>query len=474
MDSDDRGDRSRRGNSGGRNSGDRRPLLLVLAANTVSIAGNSLTLIAVPWFVLETTGSAAKAGLVSFCATLPVVVSAVIGGPVIDRIGRRRVSIASDSLCGVAVAAIPVLHFAGLLRFWQLCALMAFSGLLHAPGETARQVLVPALAERAGTTLSRAASFYDGASRGARMMGAALGGLLIALLGPPAVLLLDAATFAASALLIMAGLRGLPAAAPRKPLVPVSARAYRAELAEGYRFLLHHRLLLAIVLMVMVTNGLDQGLSSVLLPVHAERHLGGSVELGLLTALFGGGALVGALLYGAVGDRFPRRTVFAVSFLVCGMPRFLVAAFVPGVSPLAVTMAASGVAAGMLNPILTTVTYEAVPDELRSRVSGALTAGVWVVMPLGGLAAGCLVEGVGLTAAFLVTGGVYFLATLSPLVFPAWRGMDVGAAAGEGAAADKGTATGREAAVNKEAAVSLSSAGRLRPTAASAEPSRHP
>lgn len=95
-------------------------------------------------------------------------------------------------------------------------------------------------------------------------------------------------------------------------------------------------------------------------------------------------------------------------------------------------------------------------------------------MPLGGLAAGCLVEGVGLTAAFLVTGGVYFLATLSPLVFPAWRGMDVGAAADEGAAADKGTAMDREAAVNTEAAVSLSSAGRLRPTAASAEPSRHP
>ncbi|GDY43115.1 hypothetical protein SANT12839_039970 [Streptomyces antimycoticus] len=150
--------------------------MLVLAANTVSIAGNSLTLIAVPWFVLETTGSAAKAGFVSFCATLPVVVSAVIGGPVIDRVGRRRVSIASDALCGVAVATIPVLHFAGLLRFWQLCALMAFCGLLHAPGETARQVLVPALAERAGTTLSRAASFYDGASRGARMLGAAVGG----------------------------------------------------------------------------------------------------------------------------------------------------------------------------------------------------------------------------------------------------------------------------------------------------------
>ncbi|MET7765316.1 MFS transporter [Streptomyces sp. NPDC005355] len=437
--------------SSGGSRGGRRPLVLVLAANTVSIAGNSLTLLAVPWFVLETTGSAAKAGLVAFCATFPVIVSAVVGGPVIDRLGRRRTSIASDTLCAVAVAAIPLLHFTDLLRFWQLCALMACSGLLHAPGETARQVLVPALAERAGTTLSRAASFYDGASRGARMLGAALGGVLIALLGPPSVLLLDAATFAGSALLIAAGLRGLPAAAPRKGAAPVSVRAYRAELREGYGFLLRHRLLLAIVAMVMVTNGLDQGFSSVLLPVHAERDLGGSVQLGLLTALFGGGALAGALLYGAVGDRFPRRTVFGVSFLLCGLPRFVVAAFVPGVPPLAVTMAVSGLAAGMLNPILTTVTYEAVPDELRNRVAGALTAGVWVVMPLGGLVAGGLVEGAGLTVAFLVTGGAYFLATLSPLVFPAWRGMD-----------PRGTADG------------LSSAAGSRPSAAPAEPSPHP
>ncbi|MBL1099606.1 MFS transporter [Streptomyces coffeae] len=443
------------GRPGGRP--DRRPLALVLAANAISIAGNSLTLIGVPWFVLQTTGSAARAGLVAFCATLPVVVSAVVGGPVIDRLGRRRVSIASDALCGVAVAAIPLLHFAGLLRFWQLCALMAFSGLLHAPGETAREVLVPALAERAGTTLSRAASFYDGASRGARMLGTALGGVLIALLGPASVLLLDAVTFGVSALLIAAGLRGLPAAAPRRAAAPVSLRAYRAELREGYAFLLRHRLLLAIVLMVMVTNGLDQGYSSVLLPVHAEHHLDGSVDLGLVTALFGGGALTGALLYGAVGDRFPRRTVFGVCFLLCGLPRFAVAAFVPGLPPLAVTMVVSGLAAGMLNPILTTVTYEAVPDELRSRVMGALTAGVWVVIPLGGLAAGYLVEGAGLTTAFLVTGGVYFLTTLSPLAFPVWRGMDrepVAPAAGVPAA--------------------LSSAGPPRPSAAPAEPTPRP
>lgn len=131
--------------------GGRGPLVTVLAANAVSITGNSLTLIGVPWFALQTTGSPGKAGLVAFCATLPVVVSAITGGPVIDRIGRRRVSIASDLVCALALAAIPLLDYAGALEFWMLCALMAVTGFFHAPGETARYVLIPDLAKAART-----------------------------------------------------------------------------------------------------------------------------------------------------------------------------------------------------------------------------------------------------------------------------------------------------------------------------------
>ncbi|MET9510471.1 MFS transporter [Streptomyces flavidovirens] len=403
--------------------GGRKPFAAVLAANTVSIAGTSLTMIGVPWFVLDTTGSAGRAGVVAFCATLPVVVSALVGGPLIDRIGHRRVSVASDLVCGLAVGAIPLLHYAGALEFWMLCALMAISGLAHTPGMTARYVLMPDLAAHAGTTLARAASLFEGVSRGARMIGAALAGVLIALLGAEAVLLLDAATFAVSALLVAAGVRGVRAAEPQKA-APVSFTTYRRELREGYVFLLRHRLLLAIVLMVMLTNGLDQGWSSVLLPVHAKDNLGGATDLGMLAAIFGGCALLGALLYGAVGERFPRRVVFTVAFLLCGLPRFVVASLVDGTAALAVTMAAGGLAAGMLNPILTTVTYERVPQELRSRVGGVSTAGCELTMPLGGLAAGLLVEEAGLVTALLVVGGAYFLATLSPVVFPSWRTMD--------------------------------------------------
>ncbi|MFF8290292.1 MFS transporter [Streptomyces sp. NPDC016309] len=402
----------------------RRPLATVLAANAISISGNALTLIGVPWFALQTTGSPGKAGLVAFCATLPVVVSALVGGPVIDRIGRRRVSIASDLVCGLALAAIPLLHRAGRLDFWVLCALMAVTGLFHAPGETARHVLVPDLAGRAGTTLARAASLFDAVSRGARMTGAALAGVLIALVGAETVLLLDAATFGLSALLVSAGLRGVAAAEPRRDAEPVSPARYRAELREGYAFVIGSRLLLGITLMVMVTNGLSQSWSAVLLPVHAQRNLGGAAAIGLLMAVWGGCALLGALLYAMVGHRCRRRTVFTLAFLVSGAPPFLMAAATDGVWPLVVTAAAGGLGSGTLNPILTTVMYERVPDALRSRVAGVTTAGALMAMPLGAVGAGYLVERAGLVPTLLTVGGLYFLTTLTPALFPSWREMD--------------------------------------------------
>ncbi|GHF59963.1 MFS transporter [Streptomyces sp. NRRL_ISP-5395] len=404
--------------------GHRTPLAATLAANSISTAGTSLTLIGVPWFVLETTGSAGRAGVVAFCATLPIVVAALIGGPVIDRIGRRRVAVVSDAVCALAIAAIPLLHFAGVLDFWMLCALMALNGFAHTPGNTARYVLIPDLAEHAGTTLARAASLFDAVSRGARMVGAALAGVLIAFVGAESVLLLDAATFGLSALLVAAGVRGIRAAEPRKAETPVSVRAYGTELREGYAHLFSNRLLLSVVVMVMFMNGLDQGWYAVLLPVHAEAELGGATDIGLLTALFGAGGLTGALLYGAVGHRFPRRAVFTACVILCGAPRYLVAAVTGTTLPLTVTMLLGGIAGGVLNPILTTVIYERVPDRLRSRVSGALTAGCEFAMPLGGLAAGLLVEGAGATGALVAMGGIYFLATLSPLVFPSWRTLD--------------------------------------------------
>lgn len=399
----------------------RRPFVSLLTANAVSITGNSLTVVAVPWFVLETTGSASRAGVAAFCGLLPVVLSALLGGPVVDRLGLRRTSMVSDLVCAASVAAVPLLYLTAGLAFWQLLALMAVTGLFHAPGETARSVLLPDLAERAGTTMERATSAYDAASRGARMLGAPLAGVLIAAFGAEKVLLLDAATFLVSAALIGAGVRTGP---PPREKGATTVRGYAAELREGFSFVRHSPLLLTIVLMVMVTNGIDQAWGAVLLPLHAKEHLGGSVQLGVVSGVFGGFALAGAVLFAAFGRRVSRRWLLFWAFLVAGPPRYFVAVLWPDLPPLVVTMAVSGLASGVLNPIFGALMFELIPPRLRTRVVGALTSGSLVAMPLGGLAGGFLADAAGLRGTLLALGGVYVVATLSPLVVPAWKGTE--------------------------------------------------
>ncbi|KRV47715.1 MFS transporter permease [Wenjunlia vitaminophila] len=398
-----------------------RPLLVLLSANAVSITGNALTVIAVPWFVLETTGSAGRAGLVAFCSTLPVVVAALLGGPAVDRLGLWRTSVVSDLVCAVAVAAVPALYLTVGLAFWQLLVLVAVTGLFHAPGETARGVLLAELAERGGTSLERATSAYDGASRGARMLGAPLAGVLIAVFGAEVVLLVDAATFAVSAVLIAGW---LPRARQQRPAGAAGLSGYAAELREGFQFVRRSSLLLVIVVMVMVTNALDQAWGAVLLPLHAREHLGGSVQLGVASGVFGGCALVGTVLFAAFGRRVSRRWLLFWAFLIAGPPRYFVAALWPELPPLLVTMAVGGLVCGAINPILGALQYELVPARLRSRVLGAVTSGVLVAVPIGGLAAGALVDRWGLGVTLLVCGGLYLVTTLSPLAVPAWREAD--------------------------------------------------
>jgi MFS family permease len=403
----------------------RRPLVVVLAANVISVTGNSVTLLGVPWYVLESTGSSARAGVVAFCALLPVAVSAWASGPFIDRVGRRRVSVISDLGCGTSVAAIPLLQIGGILQFWMLCGLMALAGLASAPGVTARGVLLPALAERAGMPLVRAASLYDGAARCASMVGAALGGVLITAMGASHVLLVDAATFGVSAVVIASGLRDLPDARPSSS-VRGSGGRHQGSFGESLGFLLRAPLLLGICLTTLAAQGLDQGWSSVLLPDDVRVKFGSVLDLGMLETVFAVCALAGALLYGAVAHRWGRRAVFAVAFLIVGVPRFAVAALTGSVAPLAVMMGVEGLACGTLNPIRATVVYETVPEHLRSRVISTMTSTGLMAAPFGGLVAGFFVGTAGLFTTLLAAGGVYLAVTLWPVVSASWREMDPG------------------------------------------------
>ncbi|MGH3306472.1 MAG: MFS transporter [Nocardioides sp.] len=399
----------------------KRPLFGWLVSEAVSITGTRVSMIALPWFVLTTTGSASKTGLVALAEMLPLVLLKVLGGPIIDRVGARRVSITCDLLSVLVVGSVPLLYHSGHLSFPGFLLLVALAGALRGPGDGAKHALVPALVERAGVPMERATGLGSTVERGASMLGAAFAGGLIAVIGPTNALIVDAGSFLLSAAVLAWATRGMgPAAREEGAAEP----PYRQQLAEGWRFLRSDRVLLGIAVMVALTNFLDIAWATVLVPVWATEYGGGAAAIGLLFAVFSGASLVGAMCAAAWGERLPRYRTYLLAFLLTGLPRFAVMAFdVPVWWVLAVSVA-GGFASGFLNPILGAVIYERIPSPLVGRVTSLTTAMCFALMPLGGLLGGLLVTGWGLTAAMLATGVAYFVVTMAPAVDPRWREMD--------------------------------------------------
>src|SRR6476661_800867 len=194
-------------------------------------------MIAIPWLVLTTTGSAVQTGLVAFAEMAPYVVLKALAGPWTDRLGARRICITADLVSVLLVGAVPLLHLLDLLTLPALLVLVAAAGAVRGPGDGARQALVPAVVERAGVTLERATGLSGAVERLASTLGAAFAGLLVAAIGPAPALVVDAASFGVSALLLAlaAPASRAPETDPASP--PASPPAYRRELREGWDFL---------------------------------------------------------------------------------------------------------------------------------------------------------------------------------------------------------------------------------------------
>ena len=400
----------------------RVPLFALLAANGVSMIGNVLAMIAVPWFVLQTTGSAKLTGLTATFTALPAIVAAFFGGALVDRAGYRRASVISDVMSGVTVALIPLLyHLLGpRFAFWQLLVLVFSGALLDAPGATARLSLLPDVTRLAGMRLERVNSAAQAIQRGSNLLGAPLAGFLIALMGPDRVLWLDAASFAVSALMVAVL---VPSQAAPELKTQEKQSRYLEDLKEGLRFIRRDPLIFAVVSTVMITNFLDAPLFAVIMPVYISRVFGSAVNLGLIIAGFGAGAMLGTIIFGAIGHRLPRRITFALSFIMVGL-QFFFLALLPPVGFIIAAFALLGLASGPLNPIIMTVVQERVPAEMRGRVFGTMTAGAYLAVPLGMLLAGYMVEWKGVRATLLIQAGIYLVITLSLLINPGLREMD--------------------------------------------------
>ncbi|MFJ8764360.1 MFS transporter [Streptomyces clavifer] len=392
----------------------------------VSLTGTRISVVALPWFVLVTTGSATQTGLVAFCEMTPYVVVKAFTGPLVDRIGPRAVSWTTDLASATAAAAVPLLNALDLLSYPLLLVLVALIGATRGPGDLAKEVMVPEAAERSGVPLERATGLAGVIERLASTVGLAVGGSLVALLGPLTGLAVNAGCFALGSVIIKLALpRGMGHTAEEAPSPAGETEpGYWRRFGEGFTFLRGEPLLLTVIVMVCITNLLDAAFSSVLVPVWARESGNGPTAIGLMGSVMGAAAVGGSLIAAVVAHRLRRRVVVLTGFLLAGAPRFLILAFDAPVGVVLAVFAVSGFGAGFINPVIGAVLVERVPRRMLGRVNALGDSLAWAGIPLGGLLAGAAVTAVGLLPVLLACGAAYFLTTNLAGLRPEWREMD--------------------------------------------------
>ncbi|HEY2060065.1 MAG TPA: MFS transporter [Amycolatopsis sp.] len=395
-----------------------RPLAGVLSAQAVAWTGTRLSAIALPWFVLTTTGSATQTGVIVFAEMAPYVLAQLLSGPLIDRVGPSRISVTGDLVSMVAVALIPALFALGLLHFGLLIPLVAVVGTFRGPADAAKTVFLPDATRAARVPLERGTGIAATIERLASTVGPAVAGVVVAAVGGPYALVVTAVLFGSGALIVAF-------AAPRqRPPTPAEAEAedgYFRRLRAGMTFLRQDRLLRSMAGMIAVTNLLDAAWTSVLLPVWARDSGHGPATIGLLLGVLSGCAALSALVAAGIAHRLPRRPVYLIGFLLDGFPRFLPLALG---APLEVTIlvyAVCGFGSGFINPIVGAIQFERAPQAMYGRIRTLLVAVAWSGIPFGGLAGGLLVARLGLSPALLACGAVYLLVTTIPAVLPGMR-----------------------------------------------------
>jgi len=398
----------------------RVPLYGLLTANAISQTGNVLSYLAIPWFVLQVTGSPAKAGVTVATGALPVIVAGIFGGALVYRFGARRISVFSDLASSVAVLLVPLLYHTIGLAFWQLLVLVFLGALLDAPGLTARRSIYPDLARAAGISLERANAVYQVILRTAGLIGPPLAGVLIVAIGASNLLWLNAVSFLFSAGIVATVIPTRPADDQPDPDAP---RRYLSDVLEGFRFIRRDPVVLAMTLTLSLGSLLAEPLYPVVLPVYAREVFGSAVDLGLMFAALAAGSLVGNALFLALGPRLPRRATLIGGFTVRALT-FWVLVFMPPLWLIVASIVVNALFLEPANPLSMTILQERVPARMRGRVFGAMAALGAGTLPLGMVLYGWMLEAIGLQATLLILASVNLTLPLAMVLMPGFRHLN--------------------------------------------------
>jgi MFS family permease len=372
----------------------------------VSTTGTEMTAVALPWFVLVTTGSPGRMAAVMAAEFLGIALCGVPSGQLATALGPRRTMLTADLSRAVLIGLVPVLHAVDLLSLPVLLLIAFVIGGFFPAYTSSQRLLMAGLVDDDERRLTRVSGLFGSVNETASFVGPALGGVLVAIFGPPTVLLVDAASYLVAFTLVALAVPGLA--------TPPAAEEDTGVLA-GVRYLVRDRPLWRRILAVSV-QGIGWTAMIATLPVLALTEYGGGATLaGWFVAAYGAGSVCGGLISAratAVGERSAAAACAGIAIstwlLLVGSQWTVLAA-----------VALNGVCSGLFYPRFFATLTVRTPPALRAKVMTTVNAVLSAAGPIGFVAAGLLLESTAsatptivLTIAATGAGAVLFAATL--------------------------------------------------------------
>ena len=380
---------------------------------SISLFGDAFTLIALPWFVLQVTGSGTATAGILLTLQLPAILTSLVIGSLIDRFQPRTIMAIDNGLRALIVGAIPILYWLGLLELWLLFLLTFFAGMLIPATEVGSRSILPDLVE--DKDLEAANMLWSFSTNLSLVVGPAIAGLLVASFGGPSVLLIDAGTFAVMTMVAIL----LPTLTRSQPPVqaPLSERLGLRQLWELK--VVRYTTLLSLVFFF------SYGPLEAALPLYSDAVLQTDARgYGLLWSALAVGALLGTLSSTALSRHLRLGVALPLIALLWGAS-LLPMAFTNNLWLACGLLLLGGLMWGPYTPMETTLLQRNVPRAQLGRVFGARSTLLTGGSPLGLAIGGILLAFVPSTGVIAFSAVACILVGFSGLVTPAFRGLSL-------------------------------------------------
>lgn len=355
-------------------------------------------MVAIPWIVLQISGDIGVTSIAMAIRVLPTILSLFVGSQLFAKFASRDICVVSDILSAALILAIPGLFYFDSLTLPILVVLICAAGAVEQINQTSLAVMVPEIIEANGYNPERFNGSLGSLHNVGDLLGPAIAGVIITMIGNSAAFVLDGMTFLASALIFLVFFKARRASTASPE---TEERATFAKIIDGAQFIFSHPQIKYVASLSITVNLLIMPLLSLVLPYMAQNKLGNAIDLGLLFSTFGVGTLIASLAFSMYGMKIPKKSLM-IGCSALLFASFVLAGLVTAKVALYIVILLIGLSVGLLGPLDNTILQKYVPEEKRGVIFLVYTALRYLSVPLSLLVFGFILKSLPLASMFYI------------------------------------------------------------------------